>query len=242
MMKVANQIPIKNSLLAAMSRQEYRHLLSGLELVQMTFGDVLHEAGHTIQHIYFPNDSVTSLQVVADDRMTLEVGLVGSEGLIGIAVAMGIDVSPVRALVQKTGMGMRMESDSFREHLSQSPGLQQALYHYSHGLLAQATQTAFCSHFHLLEARLARSLLMTRERVKSEEFHLTHEFLAQTLGVRRVGVTKAASALQHRKLITYARGDIKILDLKGLEAASCSCHAILKAIASEVPHDIAGRL
>jgi CRP-like cAMP-binding protein len=236
-MKLANRMPIINSLLAAMPRREYQHFLSGLELVQMTFGDVLHEAGQAIQHIYFPNDSVTSLLAVADDRMTLEVGLVGSEGLIGIAVAMGIDVSPVRALVQKTGTGMRMESVSFREQLSQSPALQQELYHYSHGLLAHATQTAFCSHFHLLEARLARSLLMTRERVKSEEFHLTHEFLAQTLGVRRVGVTKAASALQNRKLIAYARGDIRILDLKGLEAASCSCHEIMKAIGSEAPRN-----
>ncbi|MES2537912.1 MAG: Crp/Fnr family transcriptional regulator [Pseudomonadota bacterium] len=235
-MNLTHPLPIINRLLAGMPAEEYQRFLSGLELVQMTFGDVLHEAGDAIQYLYFPNDSVISLLAVADDRMTLEVGLVGSEGLIGIAVAMGIDVSPVRALVQKTGTGMRIRSDSFRDQLSHSPGLQQELNHYSHGLLAQATQTAFCGHFHLLEARLARSLLMTRERVKADEFHLTHEFLAQTLGVRRVGVTKAASALQNRKLITYARGNIKIIDLEGLEAASCSCHQIMKAIGAEPSH------
>jgi CRP-like cAMP-binding protein len=150
--------------------------------------------------------------------------------MVGIPLALGIGVSSVRALVQRTGTAMRMKSARFLQEFRQNPSLRRELFRYTHASMAQATQIAVCSRFHLLEARLARSLLMTCDLVQSNEFRLTHEFLAHTLGVRRVGVTKAASALQQRKLISYSRGGIRILDRKGLEAASCLCYEIVKKL------------
>jgi len=165
-----------------------------------------------------------------EDHMALEVGLVGSEGMAGIPLALGIGTSSVRGLVQGTGSAMRMEAGRFQLEFKQSPSLQQQLYRYTHLLMAQFSQTAACNRFHVVEARLARWLLMTRDRVRSNEFHLTHEFLADMLGVQRVGVTNAASALRKRKLIEYRRGDITILNPKGLNAASCACYQIVKEL------------
>ena len=221
---------IANSLLAALPRIEYQRLLAGLEPVKLTFGEVLYEPGEPIRHTYFPNDCLVSLLAVVEGRTVLEVGLVGSEGMVGIPLALGIGVSPVRALVQKTGTAMRTKSARFLHEFRRNPSLQRELFLYTHAAMAQATQIAVCSRFHLLEARLARSLLMTCDRARSNDFRLTHEFLARMLGVRRVGVTKAAGALQQRKLISYSRGDIRILDRKGLEAASCRCYQIVKNV------------
>lgn len=227
-MPAAIPIPVANSLLAALPRAEYQRLLAGLEPVELAFGEVLYQPGEPIRHTYFPNDCLVSLLAVVEGRTVLEVGLVGSEGMVGIPLALGIGVSPIRALVQRTGTAMRMESARFGREFSRNPSLRRDLFHYTHELMAQATQTAVCSRFHLLEARLARSLLMTRDRMQSNDFRLTHEFLAHMLGVRRVGVTKAAGTLQQRKLISYSRGGIRILDGKGLEAASCRCYGIVK--------------
>ncbi len=225
---VANQPPIANSVLAAMPRKEYQRLVAGLEPVSLTFGDVLYEPGDSIRYIYFPCDCLISLLTQVEDRMALEVGLVGSEGMVGIPLALGISTSSVRALVQGTGTAMRMEAGCFQLEFKQSPSLQRELYRYTHLLMAQFTQTAACNRFHVVEARLARWLLMTGDRVRSDQFHLTHEFLADMLGVQRVGVTNAASALRKRKLIDYSRGNITILDRKGLNAASCGCYRIVK--------------
>jgi len=221
-------VPIANHLLAALPRTEYQRLLAGLEPVKLTFGDVLFEVGKPIRHTYFPNDCLVSMVAVVEGRTVLEVGLVGCEGMVGIPLALGIGASPVRALVQVAGTAMRIESARFLHEFGRNPSLRRDLLRYTHQMMAQATQTAVCGRFHLLEARLARSLLMTRDRVQSSEFRLTHEFLAHMLGVRRVGVTKAAGALQQRELISYTRGNIRILDQKGLEAASCGCYRIGK--------------
>ena len=231
---LANQTPIVNKLLAALPPKEYQHLVTDLEPVELTLGDILYEPGELIRHIYFPSDCLVSLLAVAEQHMALEVGLVGKEGVVGIVVALGGRISPVRAIVQRSGMVTRIKLESFEREMSKSPFLRHELYGYSHALMVQATQIAACSRFHTLEARLVRSLLMTSDRLQAEEFHLTHEFLASTLGVRRVGVTKAASALQQRKLIRYSRGEIKILDRKGLEAASCHCYQIIKDICCNV--------
>jgi CRP-like cAMP-binding protein len=153
--------------------------------------------------------------------MALEVGLVGSEGMVGIPLALGISTSSVRALVQGTGAAMRMEAGRFQLELKQNSLLQRELYRYTHLLMAQFAQTAACNRFHVVEARRAPWLFITR--------HLTHEFLADMLGVQRVGVTNAASALRKRKLIEYSRGNITILDRKGLNAASCGCYRIVKS-------------
>jgi CRP-like cAMP-binding protein len=202
-----------------------------LEPVELALGEVLHEPGAQIGHVYFPEHCVISLLAAADARMSLEVGLVGCEGMAGIAVAMGSAVSPVRSLVQRNGRAMRLEAGRFRLLLDESAPLKLAVSHYAHGLMVQATQAAFCSHYHLLESRLARSLLMMRDRVHSNALHLTHEFLAHALGVRRVGITKAATSLQQKGLISYSRGDIRILDVDGLQGAACSCYEASRMLA-----------
>jgi CRP-like cAMP-binding protein len=224
--------PVANSLLGALSREDYRSLISELEPVALTSGEVLHEPGDRIRHVYFPNDGQVSLLIVMADRKALEVGLVGREGMIGIPLALGADVSPVRALVQGSGSALRMKAASFCEALARFPPLQREVYRYAYAKLIQARQTAACNRFHQVEARLARWLLLTRDRVGSDRFHLTHEFLADTLGVRRVGVTNAATSLQRRKLISYRRGDIRILDRPGLKAAACACYEIVRNLAS----------
>jgi CRP-like cAMP-binding protein len=227
-MPAANRVPIANDLLAALRGKDTHRLLAGLEPVTLTFGEVLYEPGDPIRHVYFPNDSLVSLLTLVDGHLALEVCLVGREGMVGIPLALGIDESSVRALVQGAGTAMRMSAARFCREFRQSPPLQRGLHRYIHGLMAQISQTAACNRFHVVEARLARWLLMTRDRVRSDQFRLTHEFLGHMLGVRRVGVTHAASALQQRKLISYSRGDITILDRKGLEAASCRCYEIVK--------------
>ena len=227
-MRAASRVPAANSMLAALPRKQYGHLLASLESVALNFGEVLYEPGERIRHVYFPNDSLVSLLTPVEGHLALEVGMVGREGMVGIPLYLGSDVSPVRALVQGAGTAMRMKSARFCREIRKSPQLQQEVGRYTGALMAQITQTAACNRFHVVEARLARWLLMTRDRVRSDEFRLTHEFLGHMLGVRRVGVTTAARALQRRKLISYSRGKIKILDQKGLEAACCSCYELVK--------------
>ncbi|WP_099764220.1 Crp/Fnr family transcriptional regulator [Janthinobacterium sp. 35] len=224
----AGALDAGNRLLACLPEHDLRHLAALFESVTVEVGEVLYEPGQPISHIYFPGDCLISLLAVAEGRMTLEVGSVGREGVLGASVALGHDLAQVRAVVQRSGTASRIGRAEFCAEFAQLDSLQRLLYRYTDTLLAQAIQIAVCSRFHVLEARLARSLLITRDRLQSEKFHLTHEFLAHTLGVRRVGVTKAASALQQQKLITYSRGNIEILDSAGLEAVSCRCYALVK--------------
>ena len=222
-----------NRLLAALPAREYERVLSGLEPVKLTYGEVLYEPGERMRHVYFPSDSLVSLLTVVEGHRALEVGLVGREGMVGSRLALGIAVSPVRALVQGSGTAVRMTAARFLQEFRRSPALQRALFHFTDALMLQVTQTAACNRFHVVEARLARWLLMTRERLPSGEFHLTHGFLADMLGVRRVGVTSAAGALQRQKLIRYQRGNITILDQQGLEAAACSCYRHVRIMGLE---------
>jgi CRP-like cAMP-binding protein len=224
--------PVANSLLAALSREDYRTLMPELEPVALASGEVLYESGDRIRHVYFVNDGQVSLLMVMPDRKALEVGLVGREGMIGIPLALGADTSPVRVLVQGSGGALRMKAASFCDALARFPALQREVYRYAYAKLLQARQSAACNRFHPVEARLARWLLLTRDRVRSDRFHLTHEFLAETLGVRRVGVTNAATSLQRRKLISYQRGNIRILDREGLKGAACACYEIVRNLAS----------
>jgi CRP-like cAMP-binding protein len=221
-----------NHLLSTLPAKTLQALLKSgaLEPVELALGEVLHEPGAPIGQVYFPEHCVISLLAAAEGRMSLEVGLVGCEGMAGIAVALGSAVSPVRALVQRKGCAMRMDASRFLALLEESTALKLAVSHCANGLLVQATQAAFCSHYHLLESRLARSLLMMRDRVQSDALHLTHEFLANALGVRRVGITKAATSLQQKGLISYSRGDIRILDVAGLEGAACSCYLVSRVL------------
>jgi len=227
--KVAEGGPIANSLLAALPAKDYQGLLAGFELVTLTYGEVLFEPGEPIRHVYFPNDSLVSLLTTIEGHEALEVGLVGREGMIGISLVLGMDVSSVRALVQGAGTAMRMNVDRFRRQFRKSLPLQGELYRYAHAMLVQARQTAACNRFHEVQGRLARWLLMTHDRARSDQFLLTQKFLADMLGVRRAGVTKAAGRLQQRKLISYSRGKIRMLDRQGLEAASCGCYEAVKS-------------
>jgi CRP-like cAMP-binding protein len=217
----------QNSLLTAVPRKEQKRLLAGLESVVLTFGEVLYEAGDTISHVYFPVTSLVSLLVVADGHLALEVGVIGRDGMVGIPLILGHTHSPVRALVQGSGPALRMSAAHFLKEFRLGVPLQKVLYSYTHGLMAQISQTAACNRFHIVERRLARWLLMTHDRVQSDQFHMTHEFLGHMLGVRRVGVTRAAQALQKHNLIAYSRGDITVLDRKGLEAAACECYKVV---------------
>jgi CRP-like cAMP-binding protein len=219
---------ILNSLLAALPRRVYLRLLPGLTPVDLVFGDVLYETGEPIRDVYFPSRSLVSLLTLVEGHLALEVGMVGREGMLGIPLVLGAKVSPVRALVQGGGPALKMTAARFRAELKRSPPLQRELNRYVHAMMAQISQTAGCNRFHVVEARLARWLLMTRDRVRSGQFRMTHDFLSHMLGVRRVGVTEAASALQQKKLIEYTRGNIRILDDRGLEAACCSCYQIVK--------------
>lgn len=187
-------------------------------------GDVLCESGERIRHAYFPLEGFISMVLTVDGHANLELDLIGNEGMFGSSLALGVTVSPLRALVQGSGTALRIRPASLRHELERSIALRNALDRYVYVSLAQFAQVAACNSFHALDARLVRWLLMTHDRAHSDEFHLTHEFLAQMLGVRRVGITNAASALQKHGLVSYSRGNIKVLDRAGLEAASCSCY------------------
>lgn len=198
--------------------------------MELVFGEVLYEAGARVTHAYFPITALISLLTVVDGRRTLEVGMVGKEGMAGLPLVLGVAHSTGGALVQGAGEALRMDARSFRIELSRSAALQKNVLRYTFDLIAQISQTAACNRFHAAEPRLARWLLMTRDRVGSDEFRLTHVLLAHMLGVRREGITEAASALRRRGIITYARGKIRIVDARALKAASCSCYRSRKAL------------
>jgi CRP-like cAMP-binding protein len=222
------RLRVANRLLAALPRKEYLRLLASCKEVELTFADILCEPGDRIRHVYFPAEGFVSLAAPVNGHGSMEVGLIGNEGMLGIPLILGIDVSPLRALVRGSGAALRVDARSFRRELGQSPALQRGLNRYLYALMAQFAQTVACTRFHVLDARLARWLLMTQDRAHSDVFHLTHEFLADMLGVRRVGVTKAAGVLQRSKLIAYRRGHITILDRRGLESVSCECYRTMK--------------
>ena len=227
---MTNHAPVANRVLASIPAKSYTRLQAQLEPVTVEFGQVLYEPGKAIRYVYFPLDCLISLLTAVDKRRSLEVGMVGNEGMAGMPFILGMGVSGVRALVQGGGDALRMAAAPFRIEFARNPPLQDALYRYTYALMAQISQTAACNRFHEVEGRLARWLLMTRDRVGSDEFPLTHEFLAHMLGVRREGVTEAATALKRRKLINYSRGKIAILDAKRLNESSCSCYQIVKAV------------
>lgn len=222
MVATRNASPV-NRLLQALPTIDRRRVLAESDNVELAFADVLGKFGETLSHVYFPLRSFISL-IMPIDHTSLEVGLVGSEGMFGAALALGVNVSPVRAVVQGAGSALRMGAASFRRELGRSPALQRAIDRYVFVRASQLAQMAGCARFHVIEARLARWLLMTQDRAHANSFHITQEFLAVMLGVRRVGVTNAASSLQKRHLVRYSRGRMTVLDRQGLKAASCGCY------------------
>jgi CRP-like cAMP-binding protein len=223
-------VEAQNRLLAELPRKDLKRLLSHLEPVSLKLGEVLYEPGGQIRHCYFPNDGVVSLLTVLEPHKAAEVGMIGQEGLVGMSAAVGINVSQLRAVVQGPGSAMRMTAAGLQKEFAASDSLHRGLFRFNHSLIGQVAQTAACNRFHKAEMRLARWLLVTRDRLRSESFHLTHQFLSLMIGVRRVGVTNAAGSLAKRKLISYSRGNIRILNPKGLQAASCECYETVKAM------------
>jgi CRP-like cAMP-binding protein len=220
--------PIANRLLAALPKKDYQGLQRHLEEIPLVFEEILYQPNVLISDVYFPNSGIVSLLAAVNGRATLEVGLVGREGMLGLPIFMGVDSSQNRAVVQGVGSAMKMKATAFRKECNNGGALPRLLQRYTHSLLTQITQSAVCNQFHSVEARLARWLLMTHDRMGTDDFQLTQEFLSNMLGVRREGVTRAAGELQKRKLIGYSRGRLKVLDRAGLEATSCGCYEIIR--------------
>jgi CRP-like cAMP-binding protein len=213
-----------NSLLAVLPQAVLARFLAGCEEVDLAPPEVLFEPGDRLRHAYFPTTAMIALLTATDRSTRLEVGLVGNEGMVGAPLVLGIATSPTQALVQGAGRSLRMGALAFRRELGRSPALRSLLDRYLFVRMTQTAQAVACSRFHLVESRLARLLLMTQDRAHSSTFHMTHEFLASMLGVRRAGVTQAATSLLKRQLIRYSRGDIAVLDRPGLKAAACGCY------------------
>lgn len=191
----------------------------------LVLGEVLHEPGKPTRYVYFPIDSFISLVASIDGKPALEVGMVGREGMLGAQLVLGVPTMPLHALVQGAGASWRVGAAAFRRELARSAALRRLLGRYLYVLMAQMAASATCLRFHSIGPRLARWLLMSQDRAHADRFHVTHEFLAYMLGVRRVGITAAAGALQRGGLIQYHRGEVTVLDRGGLEAAACGCYA-----------------
>jgi CRP-like cAMP-binding protein len=204
---------------------KHRDILRGeLQPVTLKFRQVIYEPGERIKHVYFPVDCLISLLTAVDKRRTIEVGMVGKEGMAGMPFILGVGNSGVRAIVQGAGEALRIRSATFLKEFDANQPLQQALYRYTFALMTQISQTAACNRFHEADARLARWLLMTRDRVGAPEFSLTQEFLSLMLGLRREAVNLAANVLKRRGAIEYRRGKVRILSDKRLESSSCVCY------------------
>jgi CRP-like cAMP-binding protein len=216
--------PVVNRLIESLSPEARLQILQSSELVELSSGTVLCEPDQPFRHVYFPLTSFITLVTILRDHQPLEMGLIGNEGMLGATVALGVNSAPMRAMVQGSGTALRMTAEKLQQDIQNNAALTSTFNRYLYVLMAQLAQTAACAHFHAIEPRLARWLLMTHDRAHADYFHLTQEFLANILGVRRSGITVAAGALQERKLIQYARGKISILDRVGLETVACECY------------------
>ena len=220
--------PIENLLLAALPAEEYKRLLVHLQPVTLSLGEVVYESSGLLDYIYFPTTSVVSLLYTMENGSTAEMGLCGNDGAVGVALFLGGNTTPNRAVVQIAGGAFRMKAKLLQEEFARGGPLQHLLLRYTQALITQISQTAVCNRLHSVENRLCRWLLLSHDRVKSEELVMTQEFISNMLGGRRESVTVAAGRLQDAGLIHYARGRIKILNRNGLEASTCECYRIVK--------------
>ena len=220
--------PRQNYLLAALTAPERERLYPHLQLVQMPLGKVLYESGDVLRHVYFPIDSIVSLLYVLADGASAEISVVGNEGLIGIALFMGGETTPSRAIVQSAGHAYRLIGQQLKEEFHRSGQMQLLLLRYTQALITQMAQTAVCNRHHSVDQQLCRWLLLSLDRLSSNQLTMTQELIANMLGVRREGVTEAAGTLHKLGVIRYARGQITVLDRPKLEALCCECYAVVK--------------
>jgi CRP-like cAMP-binding protein len=219
---------VKNHLLAALPAEEYERILPHLQPLTFSLGEPIYESGKQLRHVYFPTTCIVSLLYTMENGASAEIGVVGNEGVVGIALFMGGDTTPNRAIVQSAGDGLRMNAQALRDEFILAGEFQRSLLRYTQSLITQISQTAVCNRLHPIEQQLCRWLLLSHDRLQSDELRMTQELIANMLGVRREGVTYAAGRLQAEGLIKYARGRITILDRKGLEAAVCECYKVVK--------------
>jgi len=218
----------ENRLLDPLSARDRRRIALCGDVIELGLDDVLHEAGTRLRHVYFPTGSFISLVTPAETSAGIEVALVGSEGMVGLPLLLGVSASALHHVVQGAGGALRITVAAFAKELGRNQALRRRLGRYAYVNLYQLAQTVACTRFHTVEQRLARWLLMAHDRSSSDSFHATHRFLADVLGVRRAGVTNAATALQRADLIRYSRGAITILERRGLEQRACGCYAAAK--------------
>jgi CRP-like cAMP-binding protein len=220
--------PRSNRILSAAPGEEYERLLPHLEYVELTRGEVLHEAGEPLSHVYFPYSGTISVAVLHLDGDQAEVGMTGREGMLGLPLVLGTDTAPLRAFTQVSGGAMRMKATDFAEEIGRRGGLYWLLLRYAQAFFVQTAITAACNRLHSMEGRLAKWLLTTRDRAESDDLDLTHEFVAIMLGVRRAGVTEALCMLRSEGLIDHGRGRITIRDAEGLKRVACECYGVIK--------------
>lgn len=220
--------PRQNRLLAALPAAEFERMSSHLELVHLQLGEVLYESGDKLRHAYFPTNSIVSLLYVMENGSSAEIAVVGNEGMLGVALFMGGETRPNRAVVQSAGYAYRLLASLFHQESSQNRPLHQLLLRYIQALITQTSQTAACNRHHSVDQQLCRWLLLSLDRLNGSQLIMTQELIADMLGVRREAVTEAALKLQHAGLIHYARGHIIVLDRPGLEARVCECYQVVK--------------
>ena len=220
--------PRQNRLLAALPDAEWARWLPQLEPVEMPLGKVLYESGSTMTHVYFPTTSIVSLLYVMENGASGEIAIVGNEGIVGIAIFMGGETTPSRAVVQSAGKALRLDTRLLKEEFNRGGPVQRLLLRYTQALITQMAQTAVCNRHHSIDQQLCRWLLLSLDRLASNELKMTQELIANMLGVRRPGVTEAAMKLQEAGLIRYSYGHIEVLDRPGLEKRVCECYSVVK--------------
>jgi CRP-like cAMP-binding protein len=220
--------PLQNQLLAALPEAVLGRMQASLELVSMPLGDVLYESGTQPSHVYFPTTSIVSLLYVMEDGSSAEIAVVGNDGIVGVSLFMGGETTPSRGIVQSAGHAYRLKGQYLKQEFLRAAELQHLLLRYTQALLTQMAQTAVCNRHHSVDQQLCRWLLLSFDRLTSNELTITQELIANMLGVRREGVTEAAGKLQKAGLIRYNRGHITLLDRPGLEARSCECYSVVK--------------
>jgi CRP-like cAMP-binding protein len=233
--------PLQNHLLAALPAEDFERLAPHLEGVPMPLGEALYEPGTQLRHAYFPTTSIVSLHYVTESGASAETAGVGNEGIVGVSLFMGGDTTPSSAVVQTAGYGFRLDRQVLKTEFDRAGALQRLLLRYTQALMTQMAQTAVCNRHHSLEQQLCRWLLLTLDRLPTQELTMTQELVAGMLGVRREGVTEAAGKLQRAGLISYRRGHISVLDRKGLEAQTCECYGVVKKEMDRLLNDVRQR-